>query len=54
MSTDVKGWTMAEMLDDAQFARLVEEAETTLRPFVAGDGTVAFPVPAHIVSATKS
>ena len=54
MYTDVKGWTLADMIDDAQFARLLDEAEKALRPFLAADGTVAFEAPAHIVTATKS
>jgi hypothetical protein len=41
------------MLDDAQVARLAAEAEQTLRPFVAADGTVAFAISAHIVTAVK-
>jgi ubiquinone/menaquinone biosynthesis C-methylase UbiE len=54
MYTDVKGWTLADMIDDAQLARLLEEAEKALRPFLAADGTVAFEAPAHIVTATKA
>jgi ubiquinone/menaquinone biosynthesis C-methylase UbiE len=54
MYTDVKGWTLADMIDDAQFARLLDAAEKALRPFLAADGTVAFEAPAHIVTATKS
>jgi ubiquinone/menaquinone biosynthesis C-methylase UbiE len=53
MYTDVKGWTMAEMLDDAQLARLVQEAEQALSSYVSRDGTVAFAIPAHIVTARK-
>ncbi len=49
--TDVKGWTLADMLDDEQFAVLKREAETALRRFVVADGSVAFPAPAHIVTA---
>jgi ubiquinone/menaquinone biosynthesis C-methylase UbiE len=51
--TDVKGWTLADMLSEAQLARLVEEAERALRPFVGADGRVAFPIPAHIVTAAR-
>jgi SAM-dependent methyltransferase len=50
---DVKGWTIAEMIDEAGHRRLLAEAERELRPFVAADGTVAFDLPAHIVTATK-
>jgi ubiquinone/menaquinone biosynthesis C-methylase UbiE len=52
--TDIKGWTLADALDDAQFERLLTEAEQPLRPFVAADGTVAFSAPAHIVTATRA
>jgi SAM-dependent methyltransferase len=53
MYTDVKGWTLADMIDDAQFARLLEEAEKALRPFLAADGAIAFDAPAHVATATK-
>jgi len=53
MQTDVKGWTLADMIDDAQFARLLDEAKKVLRPFLAADGAIAFDAPAHIVTATK-
>jgi len=53
MYTDVRGWTRDEMIDDRQFAALVEAAETDLRPFVGADGSVVFDMPAHIVTATK-
>jgi hypothetical protein len=49
----VRGWTLADMIDDTQFTRLLEEAEKALRPFLTADGTVAFDAPAHIVTATK-
>jgi ubiquinone/menaquinone biosynthesis C-methylase UbiE len=54
ISTEVKGWTLAEMLDDAQLARLLDEAERALGPFRAADGTVAFEAPAHLVTVTKA
>jgi hypothetical protein len=52
--TEVKGWTLANILTEAQVAVLQQQAEQELRPFVAVDGTVAFLVTAHIVTATKS
>lgn len=52
VSTDVKGWTLADMIDEAQFQQLLAEAEKVLQPFVTPDGTVAFSSPAHIVTAT--
>jgi SAM-dependent methyltransferase len=52
--TDVKGWTLAEMIDDSQYKTLLEEAKRELTPYLQPDGTVAFRAPAHIVTATKS
>ena len=52
--TDIKGWVLADLLDDDQFAVLREAAEQALSPFVAVDGTVTFDAPAHIVTAVKS
>jgi ubiquinone/menaquinone biosynthesis C-methylase UbiE len=52
--TDVRGWTLAEMIDDAQYQLLLKEAESELQRFVTPEGTVAFRSPAHIVTATKS
>jgi hypothetical protein len=51
--TDVKGWTLADMIDDAQYERLREEAQRVLQDFVGRDGTVAFRAPAHIATARK-
>jgi ubiquinone/menaquinone biosynthesis C-methylase UbiE len=51
--TDVKGWTLAEMIDDAQYARLLETARRELRGFADRSGAVSFPAPAHVASAVK-
>jgi hypothetical protein len=51
--TDVKGWTLADRIDDAQFAFLLAEAQRVLQPFVMDDGSVLFAIPAHIVTAKK-
>lgn len=51
--TDVKGWTLADLIDDAQCAELQREAQTALAEFVQADGTVKFAAPAHIVVAEK-
>ncbi|NIP81029.1 MAG: methyltransferase domain-containing protein [Gemmatimonadetes bacterium] len=50
--TDVYGWTLAGMLDDAQYARLREAAERRLAEYVGSDGRVRFPAPAHVITAT--
>jgi SAM-dependent methyltransferase len=46
-------WTLGGLIDEAQAAQLREEAERALRPFVREDGSVAFAMPALIVTATK-
>lgn len=53
MHTEIKGWTLAEVLDDARYRRLLSEAETTLRPFAGPDGRVAFAAPALLVTALR-
>ena len=53
MECDVRGWTLADELDDDQFEQLVSEAERELRPFVTVDRTVEFSHPALIVTAEK-
>lgn len=47
-------WTLGGLLDDEQFARLLEEAETALKPFVDSDGTIVFDMPALILTAERS
>ena len=49
--TDIKGWTLADDLDDDQFTLLLEAAEKALQRFVQPDGTVAFASSAHIITA---
>jgi SAM-dependent methyltransferase len=51
---DVKGWTLAELIDDTQFETLREAAHAKLGRFVGADGAVEFAAPAHIVSAAKA
>jgi SAM-dependent methyltransferase len=47
-------WTLGGMLDDAQFERLRKEARESLRQFVQADGTVAFGMPALVITAAKA
>ena len=47
-------WTLGGVLDDAQFTQLLKESEQALRPFVASDGTLAFVMPALIITAAKA
>jgi SAM-dependent methyltransferase len=51
--TDVKGWTLANLIDDAQYRALQQASGPALKQFVQADGTVAFRHPAHIVTAAK-
>ncbi len=53
MHTDVRGWTLADKLDDAQFEELVAAAEEELGHLVSAEGTVRFDHPALIATATK-
>ena len=48
--TDVRGWTLADLVDDEGEARLTERAERELATFVAGDGSVAFAAPAIVAT----
>lgn len=51
--TDVRGWTLADMISDEQFTELLDSATTELAQFVDSRGRVCFPAPALIASATK-
>ena len=51
--TDVKGWTLADLIDEAQYQTLLSESKKELAAYAQHDGTVAFPIPAHIVTAVK-
>lgn len=46
-------WTLGGLLDDAQFDRLMAEAEKSLQPFKGTDGSVVFDMLALIITATK-
>lgn len=50
--TDIKGWTLADRIDDAQYKRLLTAARTELARFTDADGRVSFDHPAVIVTAT--
>lgn len=47
-------WTLGGMLDNGEFERLLEEAEESLQPFVTADRTVAFGMPALVITADKA
>lgn len=54
VQTDVKGWTLADAIDDEQYQFLLDEAQKILEPFADNKGKVAFNAPAHIVTWQKS
>ena len=49
--TDVRGWTLADLITDEEQTELLAAAKTALASFVDGDGRVRFPAPALIVTA---
>ncbi len=51
--TDIKGWTLADLIDDDQYDVLLTEARQVLRQFCSADGAVSFAAPAHIATAIK-
>jgi SAM-dependent methyltransferase len=53
LHTDVRGWTLADKIDDQQFELLETEASGALSDFVAADGQVVFDMRAHIAIARK-
>jgi ubiquinone/menaquinone biosynthesis C-methylase UbiE len=53
LHTDIRGWTLSDMIDDATYLRLLTGAEQALSGYVGSDGEVHFPVAALIATATK-
>ena len=51
--TDIKGWTLADIIDDEGYKRLQAYAPQKLAHFVEADGSVCFAAPAHIVTAVS-
>jgi len=45
-------WTLGGLLDTGQFERLLDEAQGVLQPFVEPGGSVAFAMPALLITAT--
>jgi len=48
LHTDIRGWTLAGTVGDADYARLLDLATERLDRFVGEDGRVSFPAPAHL------
>jgi hypothetical protein len=54
LHTEIRGWTLAEHIDDEQFARLCQRASAVLGRFVGDDGRARFAAPALIATASVS
>ncbi len=50
--TDVRGWTLADLIDDDAEAALLARAERELASFVSADGAAVFPAPALVGTVT--
>ncbi len=46
-------WTLGGILDDEQFARLLDESRTALKPFMTGREAIQFDMPSLIVTVRK-
>ena len=46
-------WTLGGVLDDEEFARLLDESKTALRPFVVGGQAIQFDMPSLVITAQK-
>ena len=51
---EIKGWTLADKIDDEQFAVLLREAEIEFARFRQADGQVVLDSPAYIVGGRKT
>lgn len=53
MFTEIRGWTLAGSIDDAEFDHLVGQAKKRLARFEEQDGTVHFEIAALVATAIK-
>lgn len=53
VKVDVKGWTLAQFIDEAQYQTLLREAKRELKRYEGRDGVVAFPAPVIIATVNK-
>jgi len=51
--TDIRGWTLADKIDDEQYGRLLAAAEGALAGFTTSGGQVEFHSPALILTARR-
>ena len=55
IESDVRGWLplMGVVLEEDVTARIIDEAERLLAPYVRPDGTIAFESSAHIATGSR-
>ena len=53
LTTDIKAWTLEELVSDEQLTELLAEAPRILGDFTSTDGTVDFPMPALVATARR-
>ncbi|MGA8246398.1 MAG: class I SAM-dependent methyltransferase [Nocardioides sp.] len=53
VATDVRAWTLRDLIDDAQFDDLLATARIRLRPFTDATGAVDFAAPALVARARR-
>jgi ubiquinone/menaquinone biosynthesis C-methylase UbiE len=53
LRADVRGWTLAERVDDTTYARLLDVARRDLAPYTDDAGRVSFAAPALIATASR-
>ncbi|MFW2383807.1 MAG: class I SAM-dependent methyltransferase, partial [Acidimicrobiales bacterium] len=51
--TEIRGWTLADRIDDDCYQTLRNEARTKMQRFTRPDGSVEFPAPALIATASR-
>ena len=50
LHTDIRGWTLADVIGDEEYEMLRREAPVRLARFAKPDGSVEFAAPAHLVT----
>lgn len=50
LTTEIRGWTLADSIDDDQFAELLDVGRSRLATFVTGSGAVELAAPALVAS----
>ncbi len=53
VATDVRAWTLRDLIDDKQFDQLLAAAGTRLRAFTDASGAVDFAAPALVATARR-